>query len=495
MIAESFMFKLKRLGFPIAAIVLFIATSDGFAALLQAKDWDLKRWGLAVLLAAVLDAVLISSILEWLKTRAFTALLAMAVFMTASAAASTNFWYRLIRGSEKTVEIFDVQRDTALQQMIFVRDRIDEAKSGLSGLSAYSGSMALREVAKGDTCGQFAAIPGPRQRFRQADANFFAGLEHDLSAIPPRISAEIDAVRALHPEPGVTLAAALDRLRLALSSVASVLHDPALPQIADLLHKRIAEDQLDRKDGKTTFNCADPAIRAQAANALARIEKLPATTIEVSVPDLTSPSESLHVLKLLADWRTWGEKGGLSFTDGAVLAFAVLLEIALLWSARSSARGLRPERVLEELGPAIEFVPDTALGFIRALIDEPDPRVRWFFRVLARYIAHIGFHDRLVVAHGCQDARTIDLAWVLPTLVAIGWARRDRWLPNILVDAIGWWRWPETRGCERRETFRINRAAFDELHLGEVIARMRTQGQSSAANEHGALVPTLQPAE
>jgi len=55
--------------------------------------------------------------------------------------------------------------------------------------------------------------------------------------------------------------------------------------------------------------------------------------------------------------------------------------------------------------------------------------------------------------HGCKDSRTIDLAWVLPTLVAIGWAKRDSWLPNILVDAIGRWRWPETRGCERRRDF------------------------------------------
>ena len=311
------------------------------------------------------------------------------------------------------------------------------------------------------------------------DANFFAGLEHDLSAIPPRITAEIDAVRALHPQPGATLPADIDRIRLALGNVTSVLHDPALPQIAEQLRKRIAEDQLGRKEGKTTFNCADQAIRAQATNALARIEKLPATTIDVSVPDLTSPSESLHVLKLLANWRTWGENGGLSFSDGAVLAFAVLLEIALLWSARGFARGLRPERVLEELAPAIDLVPDTALGFIRALIDEPDPRVRRFFSVLARYTATIGFHDRLVVAHGCKDSWTVDLAWVLPTLVAIGWAKRDRWLPSILVDAIGWWRWSETRGCERRETFRINRAALDELHLGEVIARMRARGQAS----------------
>jgi hypothetical protein len=419
----------------------------------------------------------------------------MVLFMLASGVASTNFWFRLIRGSEKTIEIFELQRDATLQQLIFVRDRIDETKSGLAGLSEYSQTMATREVAKGNSCGQFAAIPGPRQRFRNGDANFFAGLEHDLSSIPPRIAAEIDAVRALQPRPGETLLADLDRLRLALNNVASVLHDPALPQIAEALRKRIAEDPLDRKESKTVFNCADPAIRAQAANALARIEKLPTTTIDVAAPDFTSPSESLHVLKLVASWRTWGEKGGLSVSDGAVLAFAVLLELALLWSARGFARGLRPERVLEELGPAIDLVPDTALGFIRALIDEPDPRVRWFFRLLARYSTTIGFHDRLVVAHGCKDARTVDLTWLVPTLVAIGWAKRDRWVPGFLVDVIGWWNWPETRGCERRETFRINRAAFDELHLGEVIARMRAQGQSPGVDAHRGLIPSLQPAE
>jgi hypothetical protein len=64
----------------------------------------------------------------------------------------------------------------------------------------------------------------------------------------------------------------------------------------------------------------------------------------------------------------------------------------------------------------------------------------------------------------------------VPNLVAVGWAKRDRGLPTTLVDVIGWWKWPETRGCERRETFRIKRVAFDEMHLGEVIARMRSKG-------------------
>lgn len=242
MTLETIMFKLKRLGFPAAAVVLFIATADGFAALLQAKDWDPKGWGLAILLAAVVDALLVGAVLEWLKTGKLAALIAMLLFMNASAVASINFWYRHIRGSEKTVEIFNVQRDAALQQLIFVRDRIDEAKSGLSGLSTYSKSMATREVAKGDTCGRFAAIPGPRQRFRDGDANFFAGLEQGFAGIPPRISAEIEVVRNLRPRPGETLAADLDRLRLALGNANSVLHDPALPQIAEALRERIAED-------------------------------------------------------------------------------------------------------------------------------------------------------------------------------------------------------------------------------------------------------------
>lgn len=182
------------------------------------------------------------------------------------------------------------------------------------------------------------------------------------------------------------------------------------------------------------------------------------------------------MLALVFNWRTWGEKGGLSVPDGAVVILALLIEIALVWSGRGFARGMRPDRVLEQLPPEIDFVPDGALDFLRALIDEPDPRIRWFISVLARYTTIIGFHDRLVVAHGCSDSRTAGLAWVVPTLVAVGWAKRDRWLPTTLVDVIGWWKWPETRGCERRETFRIKRVAFDEMHLGEVIARMRSKG-------------------
>jgi hypothetical protein len=140
----------------------------------------------------------------------------------------------------------------------------------------------------------------------------------------------------------------------------------------------------------------DATIRSQAANALARIEKLPSTAIAFYAPDLTRPSEGLRVLALAFNWRTWGEKGGLSVPDGAVVILALLIEIALVWSGRRFARGMRPDRVLEQLPPEIDFVLDGALDFLRALIDEPDPRVRWFFSVLARYTTIIGFHDRLV---------------------------------------------------------------------------------------------------
>jgi hypothetical protein len=94
------------------------------------------------------------------------------------------------------------------------------------------------------------------------------------------------------------------------------------------------------------------------------------------------------------------------------------------------------------------------------------------------------------------EARTIDLAWAAPTLVAIGWAKRDRWLPDLLVNTIGWWKWPETRGCERRETFRIDRTALDELHLGEVLARMRQHEQSRQSDaDLNWMAPALAPAE
>jgi hypothetical protein len=490
----TMMLKLKRLGFPIAMLVLFIASTDGFVALLQAQGWDPWRWGLAVLLAVLVDIMLAVSILEWHRSPSLSAGIAMLAFMAFSGGASVNLWYRTIRGAEKTTEIFDVQRDAVLRDLIIVRDRIAEAKSGLSGASAYSKRMADDEKSTGNTCGKSRGDPGPRQRFRDADANFFASLERDLSSIPPRISAEIDTVRALQPQPGKTLAADLGRLRLAVGNAESVLHDPALPRIAEALRNRIAEDTVDRREGKIVYNCADPAIRSEAGNVLARIQKLPTATSQVVVHDLTSPSETLSVFGLFNP-KNWGEKGGLSVADILIIAFSVFCEFAAFWSGRGFARGLKPERSLEHLPAAIDFDPDTALRFIRALTDQPDPRVQWFCRVLTRYQASIGLHNRLFVAYGCTDQRMIDLAWAAPILVAIGWLKRDRWLPGLLVTGIARWKWPETRGCERRETFRIEQTVFDELHVAEVVARMREQYRTVEPGANISWAPVLRPAE
>jgi hypothetical protein len=474
---ESIMLKLKRVGFPLAALVLFIATADGAAALMHASPWDAVRWSLAVLFAAVLDTVLIGTVLDWQKTRSFLAFLFMLIFMAASGLASTNLWYRFMRGAEKTVELFELQRDPVLGELIALHDRVNDAVTGLAQLSTNSNSLADREVKEGNTCGIAAKIPGPRQRFRKRDADFFAGLQSDLSLIPPRLKAEIEAIRALRPVPGETVAADAGRLRLALSNAASVLRDPAIPRIADELRKRINEDGVDRWEGRTKFNCADPSIKIQAGNALARIEKLPALNIQVTVPDFTKPSEGLRIIPLLLDFRSWGQKGGMSAVDATAVFFAMLLELALFWAARGFARDMRPERVLERLPAQLELVPDDALEFVRTLTGEPDSRVRELCRLLQRYQTRIGFSDRLVVSHGCKDKRVDDLAWYVPALVQTGWLAHDRWVFLPFVNAVGWWKWPETRGCDRRETFRIERNVFDELHLAEVIARMRERKQ------------------
>ena len=353
----------------------------------------------------------------------------------------------------------------------------DEAVTGLAQLSSYSSGLADREVKDGNTCGVSPKVEGPRQRFRKRDADFFAGLQRDLSPIPPRIKAEIEAVRALRPVPGETIAADAARLRLALSNAGSVLRDPAIPRIADELRNRINDDGMDRWEGRVKFNCADAAIKSQAGNALSRIEKLPTLNIQVTAPDFTSASEGLRIVPLLLDFRTWGQKGGISPVDAAVVFFAILIELALFWTARGFARDMRPERMLERLPGRIVLVPDDALDFVRALTEDPDPRVRELCRLLQRYQARIGFSDRLVVSHGCEDKRANDLAWYAPTLVEVGWLTHDRWVFLPFVNAVGWWKWPETRGCDRRETFRIEGNAFDELHLAEVIARMRDRKQ------------------
>lgn len=474
---ESGILRIKRVAFPVTAVALFVATADGCAALLHIQDWNDPRWILAGLLAAIADAALVSNLLDWQKKRRLSALLFAAIFMFVSGMASVNFWWRHIRGSEKTTEVFSLQQTVALQALLPLRDRLQEAAAGLSQLAAYSRDMSEREVKNGDTCGIHAKIPGPRQRFRTDDARFFAGLQNDIAAVPARLSAEIETVRTLRPVPEQTLEQDAGRLRHAMTNAYSVTRDPALGRIADTLRKRVADDNLDRLEGKTRFNCADASIRSQAGNVIARLDAvLNARLPEISVPNFTSATDGLRVLGLIFDYSSWGKPGGLSVTDAGIIFIALIIELALYSSSRGFARQVATDRRLRDLPLELNFIPDAALGFVRALMEEPDPHVRDFCAGLARYTARIGLQDRLIVAHGCSDPRAVALAWRAPALAAIdGWLERDRLVLGFLINMIGWWKWPETRGCSRRETFKVNRETLDELHLAEIVSRMRAK--------------------
>lgn len=474
---DRLMLKIKKIGFPLTALFLFVATADGIGALLNAHFLDVWSWALALSLAAVVDAVLISALLDWLKTRRLVALSFMLLFMGVSGAASINFWYRQIRGSEKTVELFNLERDNVLQGLVTLRDRLAEAGNGLANLAEHSKKMAKREVEGGDTCErQTQKKPGPRQRFRDSDAMFFEGLNKDLEPIPPRLDTEIAVVRGLAPNAGPTLIEADRRIKQAATTASSIVNDPALGHIVSELRRRVAEDQNNRVDGRTTFNCADSTVRTLAGTAIARIEKLPKMR-PIVIVDWSKPGGGLGILPLLVNFTTWGTPGGLSGVDAIVVLLAVLVELALVWTARGVARAVPPERVLPHLQCSTSEFSDGALAFVRELSRAPDPEIRELAEIIERYrIRFLLVGDVIVVSVGSNDARAQKLEWLAPILVAVGWARRTRMLPNSMFRAIAWWRWKETRGCQRRDVFRLDIAAMDELRLAEVLSRMRNSG-------------------
>src|SRR4051812_28855465 len=124
---ENVMLQLKRLAFPVCALALWFATTNGFVALLHVGSSDTFGWLQAAGLAGILDAVLVSSIIDWQKKHSLFALIAMLIFFAVSSVFSVNFWFRQIHGSTQTTEIFDVQREVAVRQLTIVHDRIKEA--------------------------------------------------------------------------------------------------------------------------------------------------------------------------------------------------------------------------------------------------------------------------------------------------------------------------------------------------------------------------------
>lgn len=478
MTIDDVMLRIKRLGFPVTAAVLFIATADGLAALLNAGILDLWTWSLAIALAAVVDAVLISALFEWLRTREFVALCVLLIFMAASGAASVNFWYRHIRGSVKTVETFDVQRDAVSRNLVTLLDRLNQAKTGLDDLNVYSADKAKEEALNGGTCGQKTArIEGPRARFRAADAAFFAGLSQGISSIPGRLQSEIDTVRSLIPEPGSALTEAGRRLELAVANASSIRNDPGLTQLAAELRQRIDDDAVERVDRGTQFFCPDARITAMARTVVGRIEGLPEMA-PVTIVDWTTAGGGLHILPLLLDWKTWGKPGGLSGVDAAVIFLAVLVEFALLWTARGYARAQPPERILPALARSTADVPADALKFVDALAQPADRNVRRLIALIEKYRASLGLGDLVIVSHGTHDEDAEALAWSISIFRSVGWARRARLVPNALLNVYGWWHWKETRSCKRREAFWLDLDALDELRLAEVSSRMRVDRDS-----------------
>jgi hypothetical protein len=472
---ENIMSGMKRFAFPVAASTLFIGTFDGFLALLQAKGFDPLTWILAFMIAALIDFLLVSAVIDWKKAGSIGALLTLIVLVPVSGALSTNLYYRLARGDAKTTETFNVQRAPVVDELVELQDRTAAVVNGLASLRQLSDQLADREVKEGNTCGLFAKTTGPRQRFRRQDQTFFHGLENALAAIPPRITTQIDAVRALKALPGASLEDDLSKLRLAVSNAGSIVRDPALDQVRQALRKRIEDDAKDRFEGQVKFNCADNAIVTQAETVLARLNNLPKFAMKIEVPDYTKASEGLRIFSLLANWRDWGKPGGLTGIDFGVMLIMLVVEFGLIASAGSYVRNLRSERPLDFFPDNFDMRPEKVMALIRAITEEPDARVRQFCHLLQRYKARIGFHDRIFVAYGTNDPAAMFLEWVMPTLVAAGLAKRDRWVLQTAVSAVGAIRWPETRGCYRRETFRVAPQVLDEIHLAELVYRMQAK--------------------
>src|SRR5665213_425725 len=432
-------------------------------------------------------ASLAACLREWRLTGSWGMFLLMTIFLLISWSITLPFWFRVLRGEAVLVGAFEEQRNDAVRDMMKARDTLSSVVGQAHALNARSSDLAKAEFGKGFTCENIGNGEGPRRRFRTADAARFAEVERSVTEIRDRLNGAVVSLEKLpsiaHTDPATVLRLTNDAVAVAHAAT----QDQTLRSISQSLRERSRTDgDVRREPGvKETFRCPDPQIAESATRMADSIDGLPAMTTRVAVSDVRDARTAFVELPSRIIRSVKGEKNGLDPQDHAALAFGTLAELLVLASALFTYRR-RPGRWLRQVEATEQFSGSGALKFFAALAKRPDPEIEFIVKAIERYRLRFGRINLIVISHGCSDPLVGRLEWSMPILTALNMARRDRWLPERFLDLVAYFRWPETRGCFRREAYHFQMGTLDELQLAEVISKMKEARENEPS-------PTLAP--
>jgi hypothetical protein len=466
--------KILALGHLACVVALMFASYDGLQAYFVPVLGTLVGGLLAAALVFGVDGGLAASLRDWRLTGSWGMLLLTIIFLVISWSITLPFWYRVLRGEAVLVTAFEDQRNDAVRDVVKARDTLSSVVSQAHALSARSSDLAKAEFGKGFTCENIGNGEGPRRRFRGADAARFTEVERSVIEIRDRLNGAVTSLERLpsiaHTDPAAVLRLTNDAVAVAHAAT----QDQALRSISQSLHERSRTDGDVRSEpgSKETFRCPDAQIAEGATRMADSIDGLPAMNTRVAVPDVRDARTAFVELPSRIIRTVKGEKNGLDPQDNIALAFGALAELLVLASALFTYRR-RPGRWLRQVEATEEFSGSGALKFFAALAKRPDPEIAFIVKAIERYRLRFGRINLIVISHGCNDPLVARLEWSMPILTALNMARRDRWLPERFLDLVAYFRWPETRGCYRREAYHFQMGTLDELQLAEVIAKMK----------------------
>lgn len=461
--------KIAKLIHYAAVAVLVWAATQGFHALLASGLDPLVGWGVALGLALCVGGMLSVSLCHWRTTGSFAAFLLALLFAVLSLGISLPLYFSWMRGDDVVTTAVEQQREEGLRQVIRLHDALVGVAGQAEQLAAYSVKRASDEQSNGRTCEEIGEGAGPRQRFRAADANRFAEVQHNVTAVADRVKQARTQIETLPRVMATNLPAVVRTGKEAFTVAGAAAKDAVLHSTAEMLRERSRTDGDAHNDpaSKRPFRCPDPQIAGAAARMAALIDALPAVTATIEVPDLRNPRTSAVELPVRVARSIGHQPGGLEAVDWSALVIGGCVELMVFTSGFLAHRrrfGLDPDRWNAE-----SFNNPEAVRLFINMLERSRPNLDTFIDRLERYSIRLFMVNVVLVSYGCADEGPRQVARVLPLLTALGIARRDRRLPPGFLAMAGWLRWRETRDASRREGYRVNRAALDELMLAAVV--------------------------
>lgn len=452
-----------------AVAVLVWAASQGFHALLASGLDPVVGWAVALGLALCVGGMLSVSLCHWRVTGSFGAFVFALLFAILSLGISLPLYFSWMRGDDVVTAAVEQQREEGLRQVI----RLHDALVGLAGqaetVAAYSTKRSSDEQSNGRTCEEIGEGAGPRQRFRAADANRFAEVQHTVTAVADRVKQARAQIETLSRVTATNLPAVVRTGNEAFAVAGAAAKDAVLHSTAEMLRERARTDGDQHNDpgAKRPFRCPDPQIAGAAARMATLIDSLPQVSATIEVPDVRNPRTTAVELPVRIARSIGHQPGGLEAVDWSALGIGGCVEFMVFTSGFFAHRrryGLDAGRWNTE-----SFNNPEAVRLFINMLERSRPNLDAFIDRLERYSIRLFMLNVVLVSYGCTDEGPRQVARVLPLLTALGIARRDRRLPPGFLGMAGWLRWRETRGASRREAYRVNRAALDELMLAAVV--------------------------